>query len=98
MKNRIIIIWLKIRHHMRLVTIALDSAILVERAILIPQSPGSSLDQVIHLLCVSKGDALPLWAPLSSTLQQRDSTWWSPRYFLALAFAISMILILASVV
>ena len=40
---------------MWLVTIVLDSAILVERAILIPQSPGSSLDQVIHLLCVSKG-------------------------------------------
>lgn len=36
---------------MRLVTIVLDSAILVERAILIPQSPGSSLDQVT--CCVS---------------------------------------------
>lgn len=59
---------------MWLVTMVLDSAFLVERAILIPQSPGSSLDQVIHLLCVSKGGALPLWTTLFSTLQQRDST------------------------
>ena len=54
---------------MWLVTIVLGSAILVERAMLIPQTPGSSPDQAIHLLCVSKGGALPLWATLSSALQ-----------------------------